>query len=68
MAQVLGFGRHVDTLAALYAAGLTPEIFEPRRGELRVSHRVLNVLVAEIGLQSSRIMPSIRQRIATGMP
>ena len=32
-----------------------------------MSHRVLNVLVAQVCLQRPRIMPSVRQCITTGM-
>jgi hypothetical protein len=45
-----------------------PEILEPRRRQLGVKHRVLDIAVAEIGLQAARIMPVIRELVAAGMP
>jgi len=45
----------------------TPEVFEPRRRKLGIANRVLDIAVAEIGLQGSRIMPCIGQRIAAGV-
>jgi hypothetical protein len=47
---------------------LSPKVPEPCRRQLRVSHRVLNVSVPEIGLQRPSIVSGIGQRIATGMP
>jgi len=38
---------------------LPPEVLEPIRRQLGVSHRVLNILVAEVSLQSARIVPGI---------
>lgn len=35
---------------------VTPEIPEPRRRKLGVTHRVLNVLVSEVGLKRPRIV------------
>ena len=47
---------------------LAPKILEPRRCQLGVAHRVLDIPVAEIGLQGPRVVPLVRQRIAAGMP
>ena len=47
---------------------LAPEIPEPMRRKLGVAHRVLNVLVAEIGLQRTCVVASIGERITTRMP
>ena len=46
---------------------LPPEVFEPIRGQLGVAHRVLDVVVPEVGLQSARIVPGIGQRIAAAV-
>ena len=46
---------------------LPPEVLEPVGGQLGVAHRMLDVLVAEPGLQSARIVPGIGQRIAAAM-
>lgn len=43
---------------------IPPEVLEPRRRQLRVPDRVLDVLMAEIRLKGSRIVASIRQRKA----
>ena len=45
-----------------------PKILEPRRRQLSVAHGVLNVAVAEIGLQGARIVSSVRERVAAGVP
>jgi len=47
---------------------VAPEVLEPRRGQLRISNRVLNVAVAEIGLQRARIVPLVGQGITAGVP
>jgi hypothetical protein len=36
-----------------------PEVFEARRGEFGVAHRMLNVTVSEVSLQCPRIVPSV---------
>jgi hypothetical protein len=46
---------------------LSPEILEATRGQLSVSHRVLDVAVAEVGLQRSRIVALVGQRQATSL-
>ena len=40
-----------------------PEILKPRRRQLCIAHRVLNVAVAEVSLQRSRIVSSVGQCI-----
>ena len=45
-----------------------PEILEPRRRQLSVADGVLNVAVAEISLQRSRVVSLVRQRVPTGVP
>ena len=45
-----------------------PEILEPIRRQLRVPHRVLDVLVPEVGLQRPRIVALVGQREAAGVP
>jgi hypothetical protein len=44
-----------------------PKTFEPGRGQLRVAHRVLDVLVPEIGLKGAGVVPLGGQRKSTGM-
>src|SRR5450830_539789 len=46
---------------------LSPEVLEARGGQLSVADRVLNVSVAEIGLQGAGIVSLVRQRVAAGM-
>ena len=45
-----------------------PEILEPRRTELGVAHRVLDVLVAHPGLDRPCVMTGIRQGVAASVP
>ena len=45
----------------------SPEVLEPARRQLGVSHRVLDVAVAEVSLQRSRIVALVGQRKATGV-
>jgi hypothetical protein len=40
---------------------LSPEILEPRRRQLGITHGVLDVLVAEVGLQGARVMATRRE-------
>jgi hypothetical protein len=47
---------------------LPPEILEPVRRQFGVPDRVLNVLVAEIGLQRPRILAVVGQLVAARMP
>jgi hypothetical protein len=49
-------------------AASTPKAFEPRWRQLGVAHRVLDVLVPEIGLQRPRVVALIGQRITAGVP
>jgi len=46
---------------------LLPEVLEPIRGQLGVAHGVLDVLVAEVGLQRPGVVPCIGQGEAAGM-
>jgi len=46
---------------------LSPEILEARRRQLGIAHRVLDVLVAEVGLQGARVVALIGQSEAAGM-
>jgi len=50
------------------ALNLSPEALEPIGRQLGVAHRVLNVLVAEVGLQSAGIMPFVGQGESKGVP
>ena len=45
-----------------------PEILKPRRCQLRVSHRVLNVAVPKVRWQRPRVVSLVGQRKPTGMP
>jgi hypothetical protein len=45
-----------------------PEVLEPIWPQLGVANRVLDVLVAQVGLQSPGIVALVHQRKATGMP
>ena len=58
------------TLTATATADLsrsTPEILEPRRGQLGVADRVLDVLVTEVSLKRPRVVPLIRKRVSASM-
>jgi hypothetical protein len=46
----------------------TPKIFEPRWRQLGVPHRVLDVLVAQVGLQRACIMTIVGKLEARGVP
>ena len=46
---------------------LSSEILKAARRQLGVSHGVLDVTVAEVSLQRSRIVALVRQREATGV-
>ena len=46
----------------------SPEVLEPARRQLGVSHRVLDVAVAEVSLQRSGIVALVGQRKAAGVP
>jgi hypothetical protein len=45
-----------------------PKVLEARGRQFRVAHRVLDVAVSEVSLQGPRVMPSVRQRVPTGVP
>ena len=55
-----------------YSRGSTylfpPKVLETRRRQLSVSHGVLNIFVPEVRLQRPRIVASVGERIAAGMP
>ena len=59
----------VEVCLALFERdhGLPPEVLEPSRRQLGVSHRVLDVAVAEVSLQRSRIVALVGQRKTTGV-
>ena len=46
---------------------LPPEVLEPVRRQLGVAHGVLDIFVAQIGLQRPRIVALVGQREAAGM-
>ena len=46
---------------------VAPEIFEPVRRQLGVAHRVLDVLVAEVGLHRPRVCALVGELVAAGM-
>ena len=45
-----------------------PEILEPRRRQLGVADRVLNVLMTEVSLKRSGIVSLVGERVAAGVP
>jgi hypothetical protein len=45
-----------------------PEVLEPIRRQLRVSDRVLDFAMAQVGLQRARIVPLVGQGEAAGVP
>jgi hypothetical protein len=47
---------------------LSPEILKSIRRQLRIANRVLDILVAEIGLQGAGVVALVGQRKATGVP
>lgn len=50
------------------AFSVPPEILETLRRKLRISHSVLDVLVAQVVLNGPRIVPIIGELVAAGMP
>ena len=50
------------------SACLAPEILKPRRRQLRVPDRMLNVAVTEVSLDRSGIISLVGQGITAGMP
>ena len=59
----------VEVCLALFERdhGLPPKILEPARRQLGVSHRVLDVAVAEVSLQRPGIVALVGQRKTTGV-
>jgi hypothetical protein len=55
-------------LEPLNLSPLPPEVLEPIRRQLGIAHRVLDVLMAQVGLQGSRIMALIGKGESTGVP
>src|SRR5262249_25631335 len=49
-------------------ANLTPEVLEPIRRKFGVAHGVLDVAMAEPGLQRPRVVAGVSQGIATCVP
>jgi hypothetical protein len=47
---------------------ILPEVREPAGRQFSIAHGVLNVLVAQIKLDRARILASVRQVIAGGVP
>src|SRR6516165_10413715 len=45
-----------------------PEILEPRRRQLRVAYRVLDVAMAQVSLQCPCVVPFACQSVAAGVP
>ena len=60
----------VDSAAHLRAVWRrsSPEVLEPLGRQLGMAHRVLDIAVAEVGLQCARIVPLVREREAAGVP
>jgi hypothetical protein len=46
---------------------LPPEVLEPGRRQLGIAHRVLDVAMAEVGLQGAGVVASIGKRKAAGV-
>ena len=57
-----GSRRHLDERFS------APEVLKPIRSQLGVTHRVLDVLVAEPRLQCPGVMAGIGQRVAAAVP
>jgi hypothetical protein len=45
----------------------TPEILEPRRRQLGIAYRMLNIAVPKVSLQRPRIVSLVSQRVAAGV-
>ena len=45
----------------------TPEVFKPPRRHFGVPDRVLDILMAQVGLQRSRVVPFVGQGVAAGV-
>jgi hypothetical protein len=52
----------------MFSGSVLPEIFEPRRRQLGIAHRVTDVAMPEVNLQSLRIVAFVGERVAAGMP
>src|SRR5271169_4231194 len=50
------------------AASVSPEILEPIRRQLRVPDRMLDIAMAQVGLQGAGIMALVGQRETAGVP
>src|SRR5215472_4066804 len=46
---------------------ISPKVFETRWRQFRISHRMLNIFVAEVGLQRARVVAPVRQCITARM-
>jgi hypothetical protein len=62
------FGLRNPVPCQLACVSLAPKILEPRRRQLGVPDRVLNVAVAQVSLQRTSIVPLVGKRITTGVP
>jgi hypothetical protein len=47
---------------------LPPEILEPRRRQLGIAHRVLDVLMTQVCLQRPRVVAPVCKRVTAGVP
>src|SRR4029450_9473864 len=48
--------------------GLSPKVLKPIRRQLGVTHRVLDITMAQVSLQSPGVMALVCERKATGVP
>src|SRR6516165_1088148 len=55
-----------DTPFCLAALG-SPKVFETRWRQFRISHRMMNIFVAEVRLQCPCVVTPVRQCVAAGM-
>src|SRR5215813_11541560 len=64
------FGRPlaVAVSAARRDRRLSPEVHKSIRGQLGVTHRVLNILVPQPSLQCPRVVAGVGKGVAAGMP
>src|SRR5262249_42684024 len=74
MASITGRSRDIPKAYARFeykssgARSIVPEILEPGRRQFGVAHRVLDVLVAEVGLERSRVDAAIGEMKPASMP
>ncbi len=54
--------------AGLVGPSASPEVLEPRRRQFGVAHRMLDIAVAEVGLQGAGIMSLVCQCVAASVP